>query len=133
MKEGEFDEKCGIVQSNVDNIDSSKKMRIEDILAEQMPDIVSSNTPEPTVEAGNSVAENVVESGDPDVEMESVDHESEESTETVEEIKPGDFHELYNIYSKIAGSITAVFFSTNCLLTLSWLTNNLGAFLAFNQ
>ena len=92
MKESEFDEKCGIVPSNVvvDATESPKKMRIEDILAEQMPDIVTSNTPEPTV-AGNSTVENVVESGDRDVEMESVEQESVEKSERVEQIKPGDF------------------------------------------
>ena len=91
MKESEFDEKCGIVPSNVvvDAAESPKKMRIEDILAEQMPDIVTSNTPEPTV-AGNSIVD-VVESGDRDVEMESVEQESVEKSERVEQIKPGDF------------------------------------------
>ena len=93
MKESEFDEKCGVVPSTnvvVDAAESPKKMRIEDILAEQMPDIVTSNTPEPTV-AGNSTVENVVESGDRDVEMESVEQESAEKSETVEQIKPSNF------------------------------------------
>ncbi len=91
MIESEFDRKCGVVSTNVVDAESSKKMRIEDILAEQMPDIVTSNTPEPTVAAENSVVENVIESDDPDVEMESVEQKSSKKIETAEHIQPGDF------------------------------------------